>query len=189
MHHSFNKGILKMVQIGDKQFKKHIGSRKIQCRVKSLGKRIEKDYKGKQPIFLVVLNGAMIFASDLLKNINTETEYYCIKVDSYHGGVKTSGKVEISGTLPDLFNKDIIIIEDIIDTGNTMATLIEYISKKQPSSIEIATLFSKPAMRQEYVYARYVGFVIDPLFIVGYGLDYDQKGRNLKDIYILNETV
>lgn len=180
-----------MVQLGDKQFKKYIGSGKIQRRVKSLGKRIEKDYKGNttNPIFLVVLNGAMIFASDLLKSINIETEYYCIKVDSYHGGVKTTGKVEISGALPDLFNRDIIIVEDIVDTGNTMATLFEYISKKQPSSIEIATLFSKPAMRQEYVYARYIGFVIDPLFIVGYGLDYDQKGRNLKDIYILKEPV
>lgn len=88
-----------MVQLGDKQFKKYIGSGKIQRRVKSLGKRIEKDYKGNttNPIFLVVLNGAMIFASDLLKSINIETEYYCIKVDSYHGGVKTTGKVEISG--------------------------------------------------------------------------------------------
>jgi len=173
--------------INGKAFNKYIEADKIAERVKELGNQITEDYEGKSPIFLIVLNGAVIFGSDLVRATELDSEYVCIRAESYGYGMKSSGKIKISGDFPEIENRNVIIVEDIIDTGNTLAELTEYLYKYNPESVEIATLFSKPALRVAKIDVRYIGFEIDPLFVVGYGLDYAHKGRFLKDVYILDE--
>ncbi len=171
------------VQIHDKIFEPYIPSEKIQSRIGELGQKIDLDLKGKNPVFLGVLNGSFRFASDLMTHINEDCEINFLKVASY-SGTETSGKVsELIGLNIDISGRDIIVIEDIVDTGHTLKFLLETLAKKNPKSIRIATLLFKPeAYLKEYP-LDYIGFEIPNLFVVGYGLDYDGYGRNLNDIY------
>lgn len=178
---------MQTIQLKDKRFRPHIVSEDIIKQVKRVAKEIEKEYKDKLPLFVVVLNGAFMFASDLMKAIDLDCEITFVKLSSYQGTHSTEKVKEIIGLNNDVSNRDIIIVEDIVDTGITMENLLLDFAKLKPSSVKIATLFFKPGSFQKDFNVDYVGFEIANDFIVGYGLDYDQLGRNLKDIYIITD--
>ncbi|MDE6689739.1 MAG: hypoxanthine phosphoribosyltransferase, partial [Prevotella sp.] len=152
-----------------------------------LADRLNKDLADKNPLFLAVLNGSFIFAADLLREITVPCEISFVKLASYQG-VTSTGKVrEVLGINEDLKGRTIVIVEDIVDTGRTMKRMIESLGTRHPASIHICTLFVKPDKLEEPLDIEYAAFSIPNDFIVGYGLDYDQQGRNLKEIYTLVE--
>lgn len=176
---------MEIVTIKDKDFEKYITNEEITSIVMTLSKRINEDYHDKEIYFLVVLNGAFIFASDLFKNIKGFPRISFIKLSSY-SGLSSCGEVkELIGLNEDIKDKHIIIIEDIVDTGNTMEGLLEMLKAKKPSSLEVCTLMFKPNAFKKKFPIKYIGKEISDEFIIGYGFDYDEYGRNLKDIYQL----
>lgn len=176
------------IQIHDKQFSLFIPSDYILNEVESLAKRLEVDYKDKNPIFLVVLNGAFMFASDLLKYYNNNCDISFTKLSSYKG-LESTGTVDQQMELMiDIKDRHILIIEDIVDTGLTIESLKEKLEKESPASIEICSLLFKPEAFKGTTPPKYQGFVIANKFVVGYGLDYNERGRNLKDLYQLKEN-
>lgn len=176
------------ITIKDKTFIKYITANEIDIAVTILAEKINTDYKGKTPIMMVVLNGAILFASDLLKKINIDCEVSCIKVTSYDGLNSTNKVKSLIGLNTDITDRDVIIIEDIVDTGLTISALIEQLKSGNPSSIKIAALtFKRDAYKTE-IPIDYIALEIPNKFIVGYGLDYDELGRNLPDIYQLQEA-
>ena len=159
----------------------------IQKRIKELANQISKDYKDKEINLICTLKGAIYFTCDLSKNIDKTVKIDFLKVKSYLG--KNSGVVELkSDLLPDIKGKDIIIVEDIIDTGKTLSFLKEYLEEKKPKSIKICTLLDKPSRRVVELKADYVGFEIEDEFVIGYGLDFDEEYRNLKYIGNLKDN-
>ncbi len=174
------------ISIKDKTFVKYITAHEIDKAVTDLAQKINSDYKGKTPIFLVVLNGAILFASDLLKKLTIQCEVSCIKVSSYEGGLTSTNKVKsLIGLNTDINNRDLIIIEDIVDTGLTISSLMKQLNESNPSSIKVATLTFKKEAYKSDTPIDYIAMEIPNKFIVGYGLDYDELGRNLPDIYQL----
>jgi hypoxanthine phosphoribosyltransferase len=174
-----------MINILDKTFVPFISKEDIETRIAELAAAIGKDYKDTCPVFLVVLNGAFLFASELVKRISLSCEITFIRVSSY-SKTESTGKVkEIIGIDKNLENRDVVIIEDIVDTGLTMSQLLAQIRLKSPKSVEIATLLHKPESLKTPIDLRYTGFKIPNKFVVGYGLDYDEIGRNLDAIYVL----
>lgn len=174
-----------MITIKDKQFKLYLSAEQIEEKVAALAERLNADYAGKKPLLLGTLNGAFIFAADLVRHLNFEHEIQFVKYSSY-SGMNTTGNVkELIGLKGDIEGRDVIIIEDIVDTGTTMSQILPYIQKKGAKSVEIAALLSKPGKKQVDVNIKYCAFEIPNDFIVGYGLDYDELGRNLKDIYVV----
>ena len=173
------------ITIKDKTFVKYISSSDIDKSVAILANRIKNDYNGKTPIILVVLNGAILFASDLLKKLSIDCEVSCIKVSSYAGLTSTNEVKSIIGLNTDISGRDVIIIEDIVDTGLTVSSLIDQLTASNPSSIKIATLTFKRDAYKLDIPIDYIAMEIPNKFIVGYGLDYDELGRNLPDIYQL----
>lgn len=173
------------VQVHDKTFTPFITADRIQKRVAELGAEIDRDYSGMQPLLIGVLNGSVIFMADLLRHIKTSCEIGFIRVSSYHG-TESSGKVRnVMGINDDISGRHVIIVEDIVDTGDTAVYLIDEIKKKNPASLKFATILFKPTALRHSIKPEYVGFEIPPAFVVGYGLDYDGLGRNLADIYQL----
>jgi len=173
------------VTVHDKTFSPFITADLIQKRVAELGEAIDADYAGKKPLLIGVLNGSVIFMADLLRHIKSACEIGFIRVSSYHG-TESTGKVRnVMGINDDITGRDIIIVEDIVDTGDTAVYLIDEIKKKNPASIKFATVLFKPAALRHDIKPDYIGFEIPPAFVVGYGLDYDGLGRNLADIYQL----
>lgn len=173
------------VKIKDKEFTIMIPSDKIQLRVQAIADRINEDYTNKQPLFLGVLNGAFLFMADLFKKINLECELSFIRVSSYSGTASTGHVKSVMGLNESVSGRHIIIVEDIIDTGDTANYLLEELKKHTPASVSIATILFKPTALKHDIKPEYVGFEIPPAFVVGYGLDYDGLGRNLNDIYVL----
>jgi hypoxanthine phosphoribosyltransferase len=173
------------VTIHDKTFVPFISASKIQARIKELGSLIDHDYTEKRPLLIGVLNGSAIFMADLLRRVNLPCEIAFIKVSSYAGTESTGTVKNIMGLNEDVSDRDVILVEDIIDTGDTAKYLLEEFSSKNPASLRFATLLFKPASLRQPVSPEYVGFEIPPAFVVGYGLDYDGLGRNLSDIYQL----
>lgn len=171
------------VKIHDKNFTTYISSDKIQSRIREIGLQVDTELGEKKPIFLGVLNGAFRFASDLLSHVDTDCEINFIKVQSYSGTESTGAVKEMIGLNTDISGRDIIIVEDIVDTGHTLTYLLDILKKKNPASVRIATLLFKPDAYLKDFPLDYVGFEIPNLFVVGYGLDYDGYGRNLNDIY------
>ena len=146
---------------------------------------INRDYEGKNPLFIAILNGAFIFAADLFKQINLEAEICFIKLASYKG-VKSTGKVITAiGLDTEIYNRDIIIVEDIVDTGKTLSQFLPTLEHQHPASLKIATLLHKPSATVHAIKIDYLGFTIPDKFVLGYGLDYDGLGRNIKEIYQL----
>jgi hypoxanthine phosphoribosyltransferase len=176
-----------MIQIHDKTFVPFISREEIAARLTLLAESISRDYKEKCPLFIIVLNGSFMFASDLLKCINIPCEITFIRVASYSQTQSTGSIREIIGLHEDISGRDVIILEDIVDTGLTMHQLISQISAKNPLSIEVATLLHKPEALCKPLYMKYIGFNIQNQFVVGYGLDYDGQGRNLDAIYVVEE--
>ncbi|KAA0990671.1 hypoxanthine phosphoribosyltransferase [Dyadobacter aurulentus] len=174
-----------MIQILDKAFVPFIPTATIETRISELAALISKDYENHCPVFLVVLNGAFLFASELVKRINLSCEITFIRFSSYSKTESTGEVKEIIGLDQSLKDRDIIIIEDIVDTGLTMTKLVMKVREMSPKSVEIATLLHKPEALKTPVNMRYTGFEIENKFVVGYGLDYDGIGRNLDSIYVL----
>ena len=171
------------VKVHDKQFEVYLSEAVILERVKALATQISQDYAGKKPLFIAILNGSFMFASDLFKHLQIEAELCFIKLASYKG-MKSSGNVVTSiGLEDDLFGKEVIIVEDIVDTGKTLHHFLPKLLHQQPKSLKIATLLHKSAATTYPLELNYVGFDIPDKFVVGYGLDYDGLGRNLKEIY------
>ena len=175
------------VKIKDKTFETSISETEIKQRIREVAARINKDMAGKNPLFLSVLNGAFIFTADLLREITVPCEVSFVKLASYQG-ITSTGKVhEVIGINEDLTGRSVVIVEDIVDTGRTMKQMIESLGTRNLGSVDICTLFVKPDKLEEPLDIKYSCFSIPNEFIVGYGLDYDQQGRNLKDIYTLVE--
>lgn len=174
---------MSLIKVHDKSFDIYLSEDTIQQRVKELSGMINADYAGKRPLFIAILNGSFMFAADLFKHLTIEAEICFIKLASYKG-MKSSGNVVTSiGLEDDLFGKDVIIVEDIVDTGKTLHNFLPKLSHQQPRSLKIATLLHKSEATVYDLKPDYVGFDIPNKFVVGYGLDYDGLGRNLKEIY------
>lgn len=162
----------------------------IKTRVQALGDQIFDDFKDKNPMFVGVLNGCFIFMADLVRATQLKSELEFIGVSSYNNSTKSSGVVQITRDLQrDISGRDIIIVEDILDSGNTLAFLKEYLKTKGAASVTIATLLDKPARREKPITANYVGFTVPDEFVVGYGLDYAQQYRNIPYIGVLKPEV
>jgi hypoxanthine phosphoribosyltransferase len=176
----------KEVTIKDKTFTIRIPADRIQARVKELAAIINSDYADKNPMILGVLNGSVFFAVDLMRHFSLSCEMSFIRVASYHGGLQTSGQVTgILGIKENLEGRHVLLVEDIVDTGITASHLVAEISKHKPASLKMATALFKPAALKADYKPDYIGFEVDPDFLIGYGLDYDGLGRNLNDIYVL----
>ncbi len=176
-----------MIKIKDKYFQPFISEDKIQNRIKEMGKTISNDYVGKTPVLICVLTGSVFFTTDLMREISLPSSMACIKISSYEGLNSTENCIIELDLKDDLKGKDLIIVEDIIDTGNTLNFLLNHLKSFEPATIKIASLLLKPKSLKHAIHADYIGFEIDPLFVLGYGLDYDEEGRGLKDIYQLVE--
>lgn len=174
-----------MINILDKTFVPFISRETIEKRISELAAGINSDYADSCPVFIIVLNGAFLFASELVKNISLSCEINFIRLSSYSQTSSTGSVREIIGMDASIAGRDVIIIEDIVDTGLTMSQLIAKMKSMSPKSVEIATLLHKPEALKTPVDMRYVGFEIENKFVVGYGLDYDGIGRNLDAIYVL----
>ena len=176
------------IQVKDKTFAVSIPQEKIISEVKRVAGEISRDYAGREPVFLAVLNGSFVFAADLLREISLPCEISFVRLASYQG-VSTTGELrEIIRLNIDITGRTVDIVEDIVDTGLTMAHMLETLKKHNPSSVDICTLLLKPGKLQVDLDIRYCCMQIPNDFIVGYGLDYDGFGRNTKDIYTLIES-
>ena len=171
------------IKIHDKEFEISIPREEILKEVKRVADEINRDYAGKRPILLGVLNGCFMFAADLMKNLNIECEISFVKLSSYQGTTTTGVIREVLGLAESIAGRDVIVVEDIVDTGYPMQRMIESLGTREPASVQIASLFLKPARLKVPVDVKYSAFTIPDRFIVGYGLDYDGLGRNLPDVY------
>lgn len=161
----------------------------IRKRAKELGAQITEDYAGEELIVLGTLRGAVMWMCELLKCINLDTKIDFISASSYGSATQTSGVVRITRDVDmDLYKKNVLIVEDIVDTGTTLKYLKNYLGERNPKSVRICTMLDKPSRRRNDLVADYIGFEIDDLFVIGYGLDYDQKYRNLPYISYLEAT-
>ncbi|MCH2082235.1 MAG: hypoxanthine phosphoribosyltransferase [Saprospiraceae bacterium] len=174
-----------LIQVNGLRFKSYLTEEKVLERVTELGKEISEKYKGQKPLFLGVLNGAFIFAADLVRACNIECEISFIKLSSYEG-LESSGSLQTHiGLTENVEDRVVILVEDIVDTGRTMHQFLPDLQKLNPAKIVLVTLFLKRDALQHEVPMDYIGFSIPSDFIIGYGLDYDGCGRNLKGIYQL----
>lgn len=173
------------IRVLDKEFAPSIPAEEIMQQVRRVAGEINKDYEGQQPLFLVVLNGAFVFAADLMREISVPAEVSFVKLASYEGTSSTGTVREVIGLNTDITGRPIIIVEDIVESGITMAHMIETLKKQNPKSIDICTLLVKPEKLEVKLDIRYTAMEIPNDFILGYGLDYDGLGRGLKDIYTI----
>lgn len=156
-----------------------INKTKLEKRIEEMAKQIQKDYQGKEIVFIGILKGSVMFMTELAKNIKSNIILDFMDVSSYEG-TESTGKVKINKDIRDsIEGKEVIIVEDIIDTGRTLTYVLEYLKQKNPNRIKIATMLSKPSRRVMELKVDYIGFAIEDKFVVGYGLDYQEKYRNL----------
>ena len=174
-----------IIQLHDKKFVKFISSKEIDTAISLIAAQLNKDYCDDPPLILVTLNGAIVFAADLLKQLQFSSVLSCIKLSSYQGTQSTENMQTLIGLNEDVKDKRVLIIEDIVDTGKTYQTLVELLNEKGAKEIRIATLTMKPDAYKLSLPVHYVGICIPDKFVVGRGLDYDGLGRNFNDIYQL----
>ena len=175
-----------IIQLHDRKFKIMIPAEKIDQAVEAVAQRINADYAGKEtPLFLGILNGSFMFMSDLIKKIEFQNELSFVKLASYDGTCSTGCVKSLIGLNNSIEGRHVIIVEDIVDTGRSIAHMYADLMRRNPASVEVCTLFFKPNSYREPLPIRYRALEIGNEFIVGYGLDYDQLGRNLKDIYVV----
>jgi len=178
---------MEIIQVLDKKFKPFITAAEIDVRIKEMAAAITKDYEGKNPIFIAILNGSFMFASDLFKSIKGPAEIVFIKLASYKGTKSTGNVITSIGLDEPLEGRHVVIIEDIVDTGNTLTKFLPQLYNQQPASLQIAALLQKPEALEYPLDVHYVGFSVPNKFLLGFGLDYDGQGRNLAEIYQLVE--
>jgi hypoxanthine phosphoribosyltransferase len=176
---------MKKAQVKDLTFDIFLPHSEIQNKIKDIAQKIELDYAGKKPILVGILNGSFRFLADLVNYLSLPIQVCFVKVASYHGTSSTGQIKRLIGLDIDIENQDVIIIEDIVDTGLTMVEILRDLNHQHPASLEIVTLLVKPDKLQAKLNLKYVGFSIPNEFVVGYGLDYDGLGRELNDIYKL----
>lgn len=172
-------------EIKGKKFGKFIDSSRIDSIVDSIAQKINIDYKDKNPLFLIVLKGSIFFGSDLLRRINIDCEIDTIRARSYGDSMSSSGIIRLDNLSFNIEGRHLIIIEDIVDTGLTIETMFRKISKMNPASLEVVAFLSKPLQRRTDVNIKYIGIEIEPFFVIGYGLDYAERGRHLPHIFKL----
>lgn len=159
-------------------------------RIRALGEQITKDYEGKRPLLVCILKGSILFYSDLIRHIDLPVSLDFMAVSSYGNSTESTGQILIRKDLTaDIYDKDVIIVEDIVDSGNTLYTLKAHLSKRGAKSVKIVTLLDKPARRKVPLEPDYTGFVIEDEFVIGYGLDYAERYRNLPYVGILKRSV
>lgn len=174
------------VKLWDKEFEKSISSETIQDAIKNMANVMRPDLKGKNILFVSVLNGSFMFTSDLMKELElADSEISFLKVSSYQGTNSTGSVKEILGINENLNGRNVVVLEDIIDSGHTIANIVSQLKNKGAAEIKIATLFFKPKAMQVDIKPEYIGMELPDTFIVGYGLDYNGLGRNFKDIYTI----
>lgn len=169
-------------QVLDKTFVPYLDQQSIENTVKRIAKEISDDYRDKKPLFIAILNGAFMFASDLFKEISIPAEISFIKLASYKGTKSTGNVITAIGLETDVFGRDVIIVEDIVDTGKTLSSYLPQLLHQQPASLKICSLLHKKDATTHPLKIDYLGFEIPNLFVVGYGLDYNGFGRNLNQI-------
>jgi len=169
-------------QVLDKTFIPYLSSSDIEVAIKRMGAAISQDYFGKDPLFIAILNGSFMFASDLFKEISIPAEISFIKLASYKGTQSTGNVITAIGLEKDIYQREVIIVEDIVDTGKTLSAFLPQLQHQQPASLKICSLLHKKEATSHPITIDYLGFEIPNLFVVGYGLDYNGFGRNLNQI-------
>ena len=178
---------MSVIQVNNKKYQPYLTVAQIDEQIKRLGIEINKDYAGKRPLVIAILNGSFMFASDLFKELTVDAEICFIKLASYKG-TRSTGRVTTSIGLDESLNdRHVVILEDIVDTGKTLNEFLPQLLDHQPASLKIASLLHKPDALQYPINIDYLGFKVPNKFLLGYGLDYDGLGRNLKEIYQLIE--
>lgn len=175
------------IQVLDKSFEPYITVAEINKEILRLAAEINKDYDGKKPLFIAVLNGSFMFASDLFKEISIDAEICFIKLASYKGTKSTGNVITSIGLDMPIIGRHVILLEDIVDTGKTLSEFLPQLQQSQPASLKIASLLHKPEALKYDIKIDYLGFSVPNKFLLGYGLDYDGYGRNLREIYRLVE--
>ncbi|MGE5518818.1 MAG: hypoxanthine phosphoribosyltransferase [Candidatus Dadabacteria bacterium] len=176
------------IKLHDKTFDTYLSADAIQQKIQELADQVNTEFANRRPLFIAILNGSFMFAADLFKKITIEAEICFIKLASYRGMKSTGHVVTAIGLDQDLYGRDVIILEDIVDTGKTLHQFLPQLSHQQPKSLRIIALLHKAEAAKYNVPIDYVGFTIPDKFVVGYGLDYDGLGRNLGEIYQLSEN-
>ena len=176
-----------VITVNDKEFEPYLSAAAIKERIAAIGERINIDYQGKRPIFIAILNGSFMFASDLFKEITIDAEICFIKLASYKGTRSTGNVITSIGLDEPLKDRHVVIIEDIVDTGNTLHKFLPQLHNQQPASLKIAALLHKPEALEHPIQIDYLGFSVPNKFLLGFGLDFDGLGRNLAEIYKLTE--
>ena len=158
----------------------------IRARIQELGQQLTADYREKNPIFVGILKGVVVFFADMIRAIPIDCQIDFMAVSSYGGGTESSGKIQVKKDLSaDIEDRHVVILEDILDTGLTLRHTVDYLMTKHPASLKICTLLDKPDRRKAEIQADYIGFTVPNLFVVGYGLDFDERYRNLPYIGVL----
>lgn len=176
-----------VIKVNNKEFEPYLSAAEIKERIAGLAARINADYEGKRPIFIAILNGSFMFASDLFKEISIDAEICFIKLASYKGTRSTGNVITSIGLDEPLKDRHVVIIEDIVDTGNTLHKFLPQLYNQQPASLKIAALLHKPEALEHPIQIDYLGFSVPNKFLLGFGLDFDGLGRNLAEIYKLTE--
>ncbi len=178
---------MSVIQVHDKKFQPYLTAKEIDTAIARLAVQLNADYAGKRPLFIAILNGAFMFASDLFKLVNIEAEICFIKLASYKGTKSTGNVITSIGLDESLKDRHVVIVEDIVDTGRTLSEFLPQLTNQQPASLRIAALLHKPDALQVPLAIDYLGFNVPNKFLLGFGLDYDGLGRNLGEIYQLLE--
>jgi hypoxanthine phosphoribosyltransferase len=176
---------MKEIQILDKKFSEYLTEKVIQQRIEELAKQINGELAGKEVVFLGILNGAFLFAADLFRRISFPSRISFVKLASYQGTSSSGSIKELIGWNEDINNKTIVVVEDIVDTGNTLERIVDELIIRKAAEIRIAALLHKPDAYTKQIPLHYIGFEIPNNFVVGFGLDYDGFGRNLPSVYTL----
>jgi hypoxanthine phosphoribosyltransferase len=175
------------IRVHDKQFEPYLDASTISERIKLLAAQLSADYDGKKPLFIAILNGSFMFAADLFKELTIDAEICFIKLASYKGTKSTGHVITAIGMDMDIFGREVVILEDIVDTGKTLSEFLPQLTHQQPATMKIVALLHKPEATVFPIKIDYLGFSIPNKFVVGYGLDYDGLGRNIREIYKLVE--
>ncbi len=178
---------MSLIQVKDKKFIPYLTAQQIDEQIKRLGEEINKDYAGKNPLFIAILNGSFMFASDLFKELTVDPEICFIKLASYKGTISTGHVITSIGLDEKLKGRNVVVLEDIVDTGKTLNEFLPQLRDQQPASLKIVALLHKPSALKYPITIDYLGFNVPDKFLLGYGLDYDGLARNLKEIYQLTE--